>query len=176
VTKRIRYQYPFRGIFWDKDGTLTGLGENSWATAEWPHLLWDECATSAEDKDTYDGLICDNTIEVRSIMFDGYSPSHFDNQDEFVTQMTTTLEEDLKEQSTKDNNVWQAYIDDNNNNFSDLFMVKNKWAAPFVTEKRYYIRWGLGLDFEDMSMHLSDRWTSADKHVLFLSTHVDQRE
>ena len=37
VTKRIRYQYPNRGIFWDMDGTLTGLGENTWATPAWTH-------------------------------------------------------------------------------------------------------------------------------------------
>ena len=35
VTKRIKYQYPFRGIFWDLDGSLTGLDANSWATPDW---------------------------------------------------------------------------------------------------------------------------------------------
>lgn len=37
VTKRINYQYPFRGIFWDRDGSLTGLGAGSWATPNWKH-------------------------------------------------------------------------------------------------------------------------------------------
>ena len=55
-------------------------------------------------------------------------------------------------------------------------MVKNTWAAPFVTGKRYNIRWGTGLDFESMQMHLSDRWTNSDLIVYFHSTHIDVRE
>lgn len=37
VTTRIRYQYPWRDIFFDTDGTLTGLGSNSWATPYFKH-------------------------------------------------------------------------------------------------------------------------------------------
>ena len=66
VTRRIKYQYPFRGIFWDMDGTLTGKGENSWAVAEWPHLLE---ARQCEKLTEYGGLTCDNTIQVRQIFF-----------------------------------------------------------------------------------------------------------
>jgi len=78
VPRRIRYQYPFRGIFWDMDGTLTDKGADSWATpSRWIHNHVDgKCETS----DTlHHGLICDNTIQVRQIYFNGYSPVHFDN-------------------------------------------------------------------------------------------------
>jgi hypothetical protein len=37
VPKRIRYQYPFRAIFYDEDGSLTGEGKKSWATPYWLH-------------------------------------------------------------------------------------------------------------------------------------------
>jgi hypothetical protein len=37
VTKRIKYQEPWRGIFFDADGSLTGLGAGSWAIANFPH-------------------------------------------------------------------------------------------------------------------------------------------
>lgn len=37
VTKKIRYQYPFRDIYYDLDGTLTGKGVESWATNYWEH-------------------------------------------------------------------------------------------------------------------------------------------
>lgn len=50
----------------------------------------------------------------------------------------------------------------NDDNFANLFMVKNVWAVPFVTGKRYNVRWGNGLDFLGMQMHLSDRWTEQD--------------
>lgn len=35
VPVRIRYQYPFRDIFYDLDGSLTGLGPKTWATPYW---------------------------------------------------------------------------------------------------------------------------------------------
>ena len=56
---------------------------------------------------------------------------------------------------------YTTYIEDDAN-FANLFMVQNTWAVPFVTNKRYNIRWGTALDFETMNMHLSDRWLESD--------------
>ena len=38
VTKRIRYQYPERAIFYDETGGLTNLGAKTWAVPNWKHL------------------------------------------------------------------------------------------------------------------------------------------
>jgi hypothetical protein len=43
VTRRIRFQTPYREIFYDKDGTLTSvrrapLKAGSWIVPEWTHL------------------------------------------------------------------------------------------------------------------------------------------
>ena len=43
VKRKIMYHTPFRGIFLDLDGTLTGLGPNTWATKNYPHLEQPEC-------------------------------------------------------------------------------------------------------------------------------------
>jgi len=73
VEKRIRYQVPFRGILNDLDGSLTGKGADTWATAFWQHnAAQPECATTADEKAMYDGLLCDNTVEVRRIVMYGY--------------------------------------------------------------------------------------------------------
>ena len=37
VPKKIWYQVPHRGIFYDLDGSLTGKGAGSWATAYFKH-------------------------------------------------------------------------------------------------------------------------------------------
>jgi len=37
VTIKIRYQFPRRDIFLDLDGTLTGIGPNTWATPYFKH-------------------------------------------------------------------------------------------------------------------------------------------
>jgi len=38
VTRRIRYQYPHKAIYYDLDGTLTGKGAKSYAAAWFKHL------------------------------------------------------------------------------------------------------------------------------------------
>jgi hypothetical protein len=59
VTKKIRYQYPFKAIFHDTDGSLTGKGANTYATFDYPHHIQPECTL---EKDVYDGVTCDNTV------------------------------------------------------------------------------------------------------------------
>jgi len=59
VTKRIRYQYPFLGIYKDLTGDLTEKGPNTWAMAYLKHNeAWSECETNM---DLYDGHTCDNS-------------------------------------------------------------------------------------------------------------------
>lgn len=91
------------------DGTLTGLGENSWAVANWPHL---EEATQCTVSALHTGLICDNTIQVRSIWFDSYAPSHFDNMDEFIRVLSPAKETELKDASNDELDVFVDYIED----------------------------------------------------------------
>ena len=43
VTTKIRYQFPYRDIFYDLDGTLTGLGPKTWATPYFKHNDQPEC-------------------------------------------------------------------------------------------------------------------------------------
>jgi hypothetical protein len=57
--RRIRYQYPWTDIILDQDGSLTGLGRNTWATFHYPHLDQPECT---KNLDVYDGVICDSTV------------------------------------------------------------------------------------------------------------------
>lgn len=60
VNKRIRYQFPFRAIYYDIDGSLTGEGAGSWATWQFPHLVWPgECRMDAV---VFDGVVCNNTV------------------------------------------------------------------------------------------------------------------
>ena len=74
VPVRIRYNYPFRGIFYDLDGTLTDLspGERTWAVAEWEHLKQPECVYDAATLTTFGGILCRNTIEVRRLAFHSF--------------------------------------------------------------------------------------------------------
>jgi hypothetical protein len=101
--------------------------------------------------------------------------------DIFVGQLTVEKEKELKDVVDEKNAAFTVYLEDDAN-FSNLWMVKKTWAVPFVTNWRYTVRFGKqdssnkGLDFEQMQMHLSARWTEEDFHILFHSRHVDVRE
>ena len=71
--KRIaNYQYPWRAIFLDEDGTLTGKGPGSWATPYYKHHNQTGCERNAS---YYGGVFCDNTVQVRRIAFHGTKPA-----------------------------------------------------------------------------------------------------
>ena len=59
VTIKIIYQTPYRDIFYDIDGSLTGLGPGSWATPYWRHNLQPGCTLAME---VYNGLICNSSV------------------------------------------------------------------------------------------------------------------
>jgi len=73
VPRRIRYGYPYKAIFKDLDGSLTGLGPNTWATRDYKWLLQKECKV---DREKYDGIICDSTVQLRRVEIWGAEPSN----------------------------------------------------------------------------------------------------
>ena len=74
VTKKIRYQFPYKTIIMDEDGAFTGQGAGSWAISNtWSHNIWDnECW---EDP-IYDGLLCANTVTIRRVLFFNFEPGN----------------------------------------------------------------------------------------------------
>mmetsp|Transcript_29264 Transcript_29264/g.28392 ORF Transcript_29264/g.28392 Transcript_29264/m.28392 type:complete len:776 (-) Transcript_29264:1803-4130(-) len=170
VVQKIKYQEPFRAIFYDSDGSLTGLGSKTWATPEWPHNVKSECQTVAE----YDGLICDSSVEVRRIAFDQYTPTYFYGQ----TMRVIPYDDELLDGMTDDEK--EVYLDDLNN-YSNFVFRKQVlptlgWAAPFVTGYKYRIMWGTGIDFTNLRIDLSNRWKSNDENIELVLNFTDKRE
>ena len=95
--KRIRYQFPFRGIWYDADGSLTDLGYGSWATANWTHNYQPECVVS----ELYDGVICDSSVQVRRVAFHAYQPSSFYLSELRIAKFDVDLEEELTNNNTR---------------------------------------------------------------------------
>jgi hypothetical protein len=59
VQRIANYQYPWRAIFLDEDGSLTGKGPMSWATPYYAHHNQTEC----EYNETYyGGVFCDPSV------------------------------------------------------------------------------------------------------------------
>ena len=169
VVARIRYQYPFRAIFHDKTGSLTGV-EGGWATPYWKHLEQAECTVDAL---TYDGIICDNTVQVRRVAFHGYQPSNvFRGMDLRIAPYDEQFDWDYEQQ--------KEYLDDRSNYSEVPFKAKtdptNGHAIPFVTGHTYHIHWNRGLDFTRVLIEVSERWESTDKSIFFNTNYTDFRE
>jgi len=60
--RRIRYQYPQRGIFHDLDGTTSNHGPNSMMTFYYKMLEQPECKYDKDTLDMLNGVSCDNTV------------------------------------------------------------------------------------------------------------------
>lgn len=72
VQRIANYQLPWRAIFLDEDGSITGKGAGSWATPYYPYHNHTEC----EYNETYyGGVFCDNTVQIRRIAFYGAEPN-----------------------------------------------------------------------------------------------------
>lgn len=51
------------------------------------------------------------------------------------------------------------------------------WAIPYVTGKKYYVRWEYGLDFEKMRFEIIPwLWDDTDGDIEFVMPHYDVRE
>jgi hypothetical protein len=64
------FNFPGYAILHDLDGTTTGMGPGSWATAYFPHNDQPECKRDTVN----DALYCDNTVQVRKLHFTKMSP------------------------------------------------------------------------------------------------------
>jgi hypothetical protein len=111
--KRIRYQYPWKAIFYDTDGTLTGKGANSWATFYYPHHLQSECEHL---EDTHNGVVCDNNVQVRRIAFWDWKPNGLLSGMGFKV---LKYDDDLI--GAMDNDTMEAYIVDKTNYSTLIF-------------------------------------------------------
>lgn len=172
TTRKIKYQYPQRGIFHDETGELTGLGADSYATKGHLHVQQPECTL---DEAQFDGVVCTPGVQIRRVAFTGYQPDNFRGMNMNILRYDETDMFALETAGTK-----QAYIDDTAN-FAKLFWKEklkpnNGWAVPYVTGHRYRLTWANDLDYTRMMVQMSDRWDAADLDTEFVLPFVDARE
>ena len=71
VTKRIKYGYPFKAIFRDTDGSLTGKGAETYTAFYTPQMDQPECEILLDE---YDGVTCNPDVQIRRIAFWNFKP------------------------------------------------------------------------------------------------------
>lgn len=175
VSKKIKYQYPRKDIFYDLDGSLTGLGPKSWAT---PYFKFNEQPECTHNATEYDGLLCNSSIQVRRVSFYNYAPDYFDFQPMLITQLDSPSYTGLN----FSNPLEVKQYKDNSSNFGQVpFKSKkdpsNSWTFPIVTGHTYLGHWGFGnLDFTSMTLQLSPKWQPTDRDVILALNFTSKRE
>lgn len=121
----------------------------------------------------YDGITCDNNVQVRRIIMYDYSPGSLDRRDLYILPY-----DDAASMTPTDLEAYEA--DDSNYSivpFRPKKNPKNHWAVPFVTGHKYYVRWAFGLDFEKMNFMITSwLWDETDGDIEFVMPHYDTRE
>jgi len=72
-----------------------------------------------------------------------------------------------------------AYLEDSSNYSEIPYKEKSDpkgWAVPYVTGHHYRMHWQTGLDFLNMAMTISERWTDRDRYIKFVMNFTDVRE
>ena len=110
VPIKIRYQIPHRDIFYDIDGSLTGLGPGTWATPYFLHNLQPECHHLQYE---FDGLICNSSIQVRRVVFWNYLPGIMTMQPLNILKIDDSVINQM-------DNVTMASYFGNTNNYSPV--------------------------------------------------------
>jgi len=105
VQKLVSYGTPFMTIFFDKTGTMTGKGANSWFLPFYKHLLQPECT----QEDVKGGIACDSTVQARRVALHGM-PKNF-----FGMRLKIMPMEEADEAAKKADKTWEAFKDDENN-------------------------------------------------------------
>jgi hypothetical protein len=171
VPKKLYYQWPFHAIYLDLDGSLTGKGPNTWATPYKKIHEQPECETLL---DMYDGVTCDSTIQLRRLAFWSAKPNlNFEG----MSMKVLRFDDSLLGPTAED---YEAYLLDRANYESIDFKTKadpaKSWTFPFVTGHKYKIHWGdSGIDYEQMTIDMSDRWEETDRNLYLVHNYTDVR-
>lgn len=127
--------------------------------------------------EVYNGIICNNSVQVRRIAFSGYSPDHFYR----IAMKVAQYDDDIISALTEEEFEAWKYDDDkeyfSNMEFKAISKPSNGWAVPYVTGHKYRIHWGeTPLDFTKMMFEQSEQWESTDSPIHFVSNFTDVRE
>jgi len=73
----------------------------------------------------------------------------------------------------------EAYLDDADN-YSKVPFKQNQdpscgWAIPFVTNHKYKWHFASALDFERITLDMSERWEATDHPIYMVTNFTDQR-
>jgi len=158
------------------DGSLTGGNAGSWATA---YFKFNEHTTNNQcyvDKAVFDGLVCDETAQVRRVTFHHMEPANM-----YTAMLLWIAKYDDVDMNQLDAAGLAAYQADKTN-YDDIFFKPKlnptaSWAVPLVTGHKYRMYWDIGqLNWSKMKIEVANPWKSTDLNILFNYPYTENYE
>eukprot|EP00007_Cunea_sp_BSH-02190019_P009900 CAMPEP_0174228976 /NCGR_PEP_ID=MMETSP0417-20130205/58_1 /TAXON_ID=242541 /ORGANISM="Mayorella sp, Strain BSH-02190019" /LENGTH=3668 /DNA_ID=CAMNT_0015306471 /DNA_START=321 /DNA_END=11327 /DNA_ORIENTATION=- len=184
VANLVDFGTPFKALFRDLDGSLSGETGGATITPYWPHLAEsDSCrlgpgsaaippsaplpADQDEDAcphggcelpDTY--LLCDADVEVRRLAFYDQEPAYWlDYRDLVVRQLP------VDESVNASRVMWKKKKD-----------PERGWAAPFVSGHLYQVFWDTWSDFKEVTLRANHMAGDGSDAFMVQFNYTDVRE
>jgi hypothetical protein len=167
VTRVFKYGTPFNGIYHDLDGSVTGLGPDSWATHfEASHIV-PECQM---DLIKWDGHVCNSSVQIKGINFFNGAPNDVVGIGLKILPYDDYLIDPMTEEEL------EAYID-NEENYGTIEWKTEGWGVPFVTGHKYKIHLGkLGNNFENLDIMIPQHYSEDDLPLYLIHNFTENRE
>jgi len=155
--RRVRYQLPFRGIFLDQDGSTTEKGPNTWMTFDYEWNRQPECFFDDDTLTKYNGVVCDNTVQVRRLSFKAAPDYLFYGMAIKIMRYDDSITKDWVNDIRT--NVTTPHLVDPKNwgtgNWKKNSDPSRANTIAIVTGHKYRIHWGkTGINFEDLSVFM----------------------
>ncbi len=168
---KVIWNFPRQAIFRDLDGTLTGRTSPGWATPFFNHNHVKECIM---DNKFDNGLVCDDTVQVRRIAFSKARPLSLLQKNITIWRYNNNDKIDSMLINTNINN-------ENKNNYTSIEFKTLRdpddgWAVPFVTNYDYAISFDQGINFDNLLISRSVFWNSKDSPINLIFNFTERRD
>jgi len=142
--KRVKHTLPFKEIWFDKDGSLTGIVNGSVTYAR-DFNKWAECSVDTTGELDF-GIKCDASVRIRRMQFDGVTPQEMD----FLYIAAT--------QANGPGQISAIPAGQVAGRSTVPFLVKEiyGWVLPMVTSHWYDLTWVTRMDWRTLRIRHSD--------------------
>lgn len=151
TAKRTKWTKPFKQIFWDKDGSLTGIVNGTASPFKLYNLHEPVCVRVLEVLD--DAVVCDASSPLRRLQIDGVKPDVLDFKDIAITNV--------------------------NQNFDVVqFLPKERygWAFPISEGHKYELEFDSIVDWTSLQLRYSEPdYVQSGEWLHLTFPHIDYR-
>jgi len=176
--KYLKWNYPFKGIFRDRDGSMSGYPSERFITPFYSYMLPDTNLECERNPALDDSAVCDaSKVQIRRFVFYNQTPWNvYSNMPIHITQYDSNLL--AKTYATKED--FDAVYDEGSIPMKSGSYPSNAWAVALVTKKNYLVNWGFWntspLNYNTMWIERGCFWVNDDEPLNIVIDYTLRRD